>query len=575
MTPLATRGAGQILRTFLPGQTADLRGGIYQVREWTAPTPIADLADDRIRTALQRQLKTWAPDNDAGMAADLQRGAQLEVVELNETYGVTVERYPKVWLCGHCKRIGKSPDRPCRCGNRKWGQLHFLGFHECGAVLEPWIKRCPTHDDVQLVSPRSARAEDIRFVCPECQNVLGKGLGYPACPGCGKRPVHWNVHKARSVYTPHGTTVINPPRSQSRRALDAAGGAARAVAWVFSGMTAAGPTTMNPKQTAEQLMAQLLGLGIDRPVAATMVETARTAGNLDDGTDSTGLAGIPSPHREDIEFQAVDIAMGCAQSRLSVHDLLGASDDVLDRRYRTTYPRALNRAGLAGLDFVDKFPVLNLMYGYTRGQTDDPGASRLVPFRPPRKPGYRVHGALSETEAYLVRLDPHRVADWLRDRGHSLAVPADGTPEVLRRTLAAADPTPAAHGGPPTIGQDIQTLVHSFAHRFIRQTAVFSGIDRDALSEYLLPTHLGFFVYAAARGDFVLGGLQAVFETDLDQLLDAIVDAEHRCALDPGCARGGGACPACLHLGEPSCRWFNTSLDRRALFGAQGYFRDR
>lgn len=52
MTPLATRGAGQILRTFLPGQTADLRGGIYQVREWTAPTPIADLADDRIRTAL-------------------------------------------------------------------------------------------------------------------------------------------------------------------------------------------------------------------------------------------------------------------------------------------------------------------------------------------------------------------------------------------------------------------------------------------------------------------------------------------------------------------------------------------
>ena len=28
---------------------------------------------------------------------------------------------------------------------------------------------------------------------------------------------------------------------------------------------------------------------------------------------------------------------------------------------------------------------------------------------------------------------------------------------------------------------------------------------------------------------------------------------------------------ACLHLGEPSCRWFNRFLDRSSLFGEQGF----
>jgi hypothetical protein len=78
-------------------------------------------------------------------------------------------------------------------------------------------------------------------------------------------------------------------------------------------------------------------------------------------------------------------------------------------------------------------------------------------------------------------------------------------------------------------------------------------------------------VYAASRGDFVLGGLQAVFETSLNRFLDDFFTGEWRCALDPGCRSGGGACMACLHLGEPSCRWFNRFLDRSTLFGEQGF----
>lgn len=65
-----------------------------------------------------------------------------------------------------------------------------------------------------------------------------------------------------------------------------------------------------------------------------------------------------------------------------------------------------------------------------------------------------------------------------------------------------------------------------------------------------------------------------MFEYDLHTVLGKVVFDESRCALDPGCASNpkGAACAVCLHLGEPSCRMFNTRLDRKTLFGETGYF---
>ncbi|RDI73969.1 hypothetical protein Gocc_2066 [Gaiella occulta] len=78
-------------------------------------------------------------------------------------------------------------------------------------------------------------------------------------------------------------------------------------------------------------------------------------------------------------------------------------------------------------------------------------------------------------------------------------------------------------------------------------------------------------MFAASRGDFVLGGLQALFENDLDKALREVVHGEPRCALDPGCTRNGSACAVCLHVGEPSCRYYNQFLARTTLFGPDGY----
>ncbi|GGK40682.1 hypothetical protein GCM10010124_36920 [Pilimelia terevasa] len=577
MTVLGSRSGSQILRTFLPDQTVDLRGDVYRVAEWSAPSPI-EVDTALVRRHLLREIGAWiAHDTDGGMGDDLLRNVSVEVVELEERRGVTVERYPQVWLCRVCKRIGKSLDRNCICGQRKWGQLHFVGIHDCGAITEPWIRRCPAHDDVKVVIPKSAKAADITFVCPTCNTQTMQGLGFGKQCACGNGTMRWNVHKARAVYTPRGMVLINPPRPEHREALKLAGGARKALVWVVEGLTAARPADVASPPTKEELVEQLVRNGIPPEIAEISASAAEAGGGLAAPGDHP-IDRLSTGQREEAEREAVDIAMALAESRLATTALRGTTpDDSLSVRYRDSYPAALARAGIDGLDLVDRFPVLNAMYGYTRGD-DDPAKCRLVPFRRKRG-GYRLYGNLAETEAFLVRLDPVRVASWLVGRGRDLQGWASGNDDPVAARVAilrsAVMPTKRDDPSVESVGTDVVKLVHTYAHRFIRQAAVFSGIERDALSEYPVTGHLGFFVYAAARGDFVLGGMQAVFESNLDDLLHAFVDAEHRCPLDPGCSRGSGACSACVHLGEPSCRFFNRFLDRGVLFDAGGYLRPR
>jgi hypothetical protein len=297
------------------------------------------------------------------------------------------------------------------------------------------------------------------------------------------------------------------------------------------------------------------------------VECRPAGGDACQGVGELGHVGDP------VVEQVPHAGSSAAQQlrRIPDLDVLGEQQDSgLAARYASKYPAGLANGGFAGVDLGERFPVLNVMYGYTRGGGET-ATSRLVPFRHPRG-GYRLYGDLSETEALSFRLDPIRVARWLTAREHLLprCTSNDQDPRRARIAILESAQIPLAGDelATPTVGSDQLLLVHSYAHRLIRRTAVYAGIGRDALAEYLVPLHLGFFIYAGARGDFVLGGLQAVFETELDALITAAVEGEHRSPLDPGCSRGVGACLACLHPGEPSWRYFNSYLDSRVLSSA-------
>jgi hypothetical protein len=250
-------------------------------------------------------------------------------------------------------------------------------------------------------------------------------------------------------------------------------------------------------------------------------------------------------------------------ARQTISGLVANGPRGLREVYEGEYVAWLARAGLETIEYTDRFPMLTGSFGYTRGPPNDPAQSALVPFTN-HKGDFVVYGEVTETEALFVKLDPIRVLDWLRSQRVNVET-TDNREDARREILRAI--------GADTSGRTVNllaTLVHSYSHRFVKFAGVHTGVERTSLSEFLVPHHLGFFVYAAGRGDFVLGGLQAVFEGELHLLLRDFVDEEHRCALDPGCLQTGAACMACLHLGEPSCRLFNQKLDRRFLHRSVG-----
>jgi hypothetical protein len=380
---------------------------------------------------------------------------------------------------------------------------------------------------------------------------------------CGKAGhLAFNVHRAAAVFTPRTVVVVNAPRAEQRQAVAQAGGRARALSWMLEGMP--GKVT-DTAATEESLRQGLEAQRLPASVIDALVAEAKSRGGLSSAQSIELRAAV----KDDAEDQAVTVALASLNSRHSLADLQAsaAGMSAAGAIYRDRYPQAVAQASLESVDLMDRFPILTGVFGYTRGEYT-PGSSALVPFKGANG-SINLHADFAETEALYFRLHPVLVAQWLTRRGWQLPTFSDA--RSARLAILARCNMPEAFDRDGSIHQDLFKLVHSYAHRAMRIGAKFAGIERSALAELLVPLHLGFFVYATPRGDFVLGGLQAVFESRLHELLGAIVHDERRCPMDPGCGKAGGACPACLHVGEPSCRWFNQLLDRETLFGDLGF----
>lgn len=137
------RGASQILHGFLPGQTVDLKSRIWKVKQWREPISVP-VDQEILRRALLKAAAPWADGRDGGFAQDLHRGYGVALLRVNPEVGVIVEPYPRLWTCQRCKRVEKREDATCKCGIRNWRQLHFVGYHDCGALKEPHAPPCPT-----------------------------------------------------------------------------------------------------------------------------------------------------------------------------------------------------------------------------------------------------------------------------------------------------------------------------------------------------------------------------------------------------------------------------------------------
>ena len=562
----ANRGASQILFGMLPSQTVDLEGGVWRVSRWVDPVPIS-IDQATLRRTLLQAVKPWADHgNDGGISTLLYAQEEVQLVRVNELRGVSVERFPKQWRCRQCNRLTTASDRRCTCGSTRFAQMQFVAYHKCGRLQEPQLRRCRTHRQVAVRLPGTAAARELYFYCPECNRELSRGFPYKPCDCGTNERMDLNVHRSGVVFSPHYTVLVNPPDPTEAARLISTGGGARALDWVLNGLSGEDPSA--GQQTVQGLEEMLIQTGLTPEFAKQMAQKALERGEVAEGSDG-GRVDLPHDVRELAQEEAIDLMTALDRGRLRVQGMIDGSGPPLKALYESSYPPKIKRAGLANVELLTDFPVTTLAFGFTRDGRD-PAETTLVPFRDRERGTIRVYGLQAHTEALLFQLDPLQVLDHLRKQGFSLPNTSDAKSARVELLKAVRIPHPGENE-PQGLGEAVITLLHSYAHRLIRHLAFNSGIERDELSEYLLPHHLSLIVYASSRGDFVLGGLQSVFETALHLSLESFVAGETRCPLDPGCRAGGGACMACLHLGEPSCRWFNRFLDREVLFGENGF----
>jgi hypothetical protein len=554
-----SRGITNVLFNLLPDQTADFGGTIWKVDRWSEPRPIyVDL--DSVRRELRRVVYPWTKaGTDRGLAAHLSGGGDIEIVTPSRG-GVDTVRFPMIFRCTGCGRLARSRKNPCVCGAGDWRQWWFVAYHSCGLLEEPSLPSCREHKQVRVNQPISQDTRELLFTCPVCHAELRRGFAFIKC-GCGGGNISYNVHRAAAVYQPRSAVIVNPPRPEDAEALRRSPDLV--LDWAAGGCIARTP--LDGTTTADSVAANLRGLGLSDDAIAAMLAAPGVDLPAQESSASSALHG--EDHDRAAE-DAINLAYAVAGGRRLLSDLGDGAAPAMKLRYEQKYPEVIGAAALAGVDHLERFPVLAAVYGFTRGD-QAPGAASLRWFED--EGALRVHGYRTDTEALLFHLDPLMVASYLKRRG-LLTIPYTDAASARIAILTGCE-LPEAGEAPasPTLGSALLELVHSYSHWVIRHVTAFAGIDRDSLSEYLVPRHLAFIVYAQTRG-FVLGGLQALFEHDLDTALGAVLNAERRCALDPGCGVEGSACVACLHLGEPSCRYFNTFLSREALFGTDGYF---
>lgn len=240
----------------------------------------------------------------------------------------------------------------------------------------------------------------------------------------------------------------------------------------------------------------------------------------------------------------------------------------------------MGKLGLSELGLIREFELCRFTHGYSRvsalpvmekrGQ-DVPVRLRLFePLKNNKRPIYVVKQA---NEAIYVTLQPQQVFSWLKQLGVA-DLPdwdASGTVKLGGRILEKAEPFgryfSALHPDKASTYRYVYTLLHSYAHLFMKAVAEFSGLDLGSLGEYIFPSDLSFVVYRNGT-TMDLGNLSSLWRNENNRFLAHLLEpSSHRCNSGSLCDFGGGACPDCIMVPETSCVAQNQLLSRAVLRG--------
>ena len=598
------RGKQQILLNYLPGRTFDFeRIGVISRVDQIRGMRRQDLNGQLILNAVAEYASGWNEAHRPALRDDnLALTGRFVLLDPKE---VKTTMFPPVFWCqnSRCGRVlstpeGEVPAATCpTCKREKLVQLRFVRVHRCGALqpLQPhYCRNCKTSNYMALNTHGSERIANFRWQCMKCRTTLPVFGG--RCKECQwNTPVPgvtqpWNagieVHRAGRTFYPHYVVLLNQPGQELSSFLTTpnwhqlAGAAFLELPEVAGRRLADLRDEQGPQRASTQYdRATLKAQGFsDDQVKQFLEMQAQLAASEDQKEECPSpvriahalveRTGVPEPVWRRSGQEMLEAVLPFQSS--TAQQMLATDVDV--NNGETNPANSAQSMGIERVTLVVDFPITAATFAFSRVDYQ-PDRCQLNPFPPDRdhEGRYPIFVDIVQADALSIRLNPATVWRWLELNGHAPAHPEaasdpdratrayfvkllDGVP--LRETLRASRAEERMVFG----------LLHTLSHLAVRQAALFCGLDRTSLSEYILPRALTFALYCNHRFGATIGALASLFEQSLNEWLNSIREA-NRCVYDPVCGDRGGSCHACTHLAETSCRFFNLNLGRSLLFG--------
>lgn len=591
MARTMSRGKQQVLFNYLPGKTFDFERGPIAKVAGIRGRPSIDVNEAVVIQRIADQARAWRPEFRPALADhilnDLSRFVVLDPV------GVEAEMFPRVFWCDNpaCERIidyssrenlpSSSKCPACRTGTLR--QMRFIRIHKCGAIeplLPPPCSNCHRRE-IALSDRGSERISAFRWRCMHCGHMTPLYGGVcKRCPPSGNNSMSIEVHRAGRTYYGQSSVLLNIPHKELQGFFTRSD-------W---GFIVAGKFLELPS-VGDRRLAEYASQGASS-VAASAIRGEELDVLLGDpGASAEEIVERLRHRREAQRQQAATSAQGLQQE---VCQITGLQAEVWNRAklsllevvipFDDAAPGAVSRGsqrpeikpwlvsiGASEIALVNDYTIINATFGFTREEYA-PNQSWLNPFPPDKDYQGRLPIFVDkvQADAILISLDPDHVIRWLTANGFQPTLPPGSDTALARRAyfVRLFDEALLHHTLTVTEAERrmVFGLLHSLSHLCIRQAALLCGLERNSLSEYLIPNALSFSIYPNNQFGATIGALTALYEQTLQQWIGAVRGTKS-CVYDPVCHDHGGNCHACTHLAETSCRFFNLNLSRSFLFG--------
>ncbi len=607
MARAMSRGKQQVLFNYLPGKTFDFEKiGIVARVESIFGYKRTDINEEFVLAGIREDAGAWEEGARPGLNDSKLRS--IDSFVFLDPQSVESAMYPLVFwcqspACGHVFQRDKNSvpsSTVCpSCRNGRVIQMPFVLIHNCGA-LAPWTPpQCPgCHSDRHMaLERRGERVANFRWFCQHCKRTVTPLSR--SCPQCrwvdrekGILPhMSIEVHRAGRTFYPRSVVVLNQPGPGMNRLLATEGWQYAAAAkylelpemrdtdlsdWAESAtVVVAQPESSAADVTNDEMdnLLRLLTSGeIDGAEMQRRIESLRA--DRQESRSRVSPARLASTLRE-VTGLGEDVWMRAGREMIeTVSPALSSQFQSVKASDPSNPVAGLSKAlGIGEVAVVTDFPVTTAVYGYSRCDSQ-PGICRLLPFPPDTQFGgaLPVFTDVVEADAIIMKLDHERVCQWLQRLGFEPILSTARTEELQRRAYFISlfdrlSLRETISGGNPQ-ARLVFGALHTLSHVALRQAALLCGLDRNSLSEYILPRSLTICMFCNHRFGATIGALVSLFEQSLGDWLESVYDSHH-CLYDPVCSDHGGTCHACTHLAETSCRFFNLNLGRPFLFGGK------